>query len=933
MAPVSKEQLRYLKPFLEGSANDVGEIGMHCPLHEDGTRSASLNLDKGVWFCNVCNDGGGVRNLVDRLRMDAESHGSQEQGSSSHDEEQSEDPGKPRVTEAQVDDWHEQLVSSPRIVKELKRLRGLSDETIVRFRIGWDQRKKCFTIPIRDIDGNLANLRWYNPNPVAGRRKIWGETGRNSPRLYPIDVLDSNSEVVIAEGEWDALLTNQMGFPAVTRTAAAGVWKSSWNHLFDDKIVYICQDMDQAGLDGAYKIKRELTGHARRIHIVELPYPLEEKHGKDLTDYFHVDGHTPYEFEELTEATEGATRSPEVVEGEFVDSAVIDSYDAKKAGERMRMRVTITGKRNPPFLIPLDATYECGMDAGAKCNICPMNDLSGSATRHIESHDPIILQMMGSTSDQLNTILREHMGAQKCGMLRIETTNFRAVEELFVRPSVDVHQDNPSTGDYTSRKIISVGRHDSLPNNTVEVVGSIFPNPRGQHNEFQAWDVSKTETSIDNFELGPDEIKMLKKFQTKYALRRVERIADDLSSHVTKIYGRQEMHMLMDLTYHSVIGFKFSGNMQTKGWLEVLFIGDTRTGKSEVADRLRIFFQAGEMVSCESATYAGIVGGLQQMGSGKEWEITWGAIPINDRRLVILDEVSGLTQEQIAQMSSIRSSGEAQLTKIRSERTWARTRLIWLGNPRNGRMSNYTFGVSAIKPLIGNDEDIARFDIAMSVKADEVDAEEINRLHTNPEPQEYGSEECSLLLRWVWSRRPDQIDFTKEAEEEVFKQAIEMGKRYIESPPLIQAANVRIKIARLAAALAARTFSTDETYERVVVLDRHVRDAVKFMDRLYQMPGFGYADISKEAIADIKEAARMSDDAKKYFVGNMGLAKFLRSTHGAFRRTDVEDMLNMSREEANAMINTLWKFRLITRQGPNIRINPILHDILRDIRD
>jgi DNA replicative helicase MCM subunit Mcm2 (Cdc46/Mcm family) len=90
------------------------------------------------------------------------------------------------------------------------------------------------------------------------------------------------------------------------------------------------------------------------------------------------------------------------------------------------------------------------------------------------------------------------------------------------------------------------------------------------------------------------------------------------------------------------LSFDFDGKRIQRGWLELLIIGDTRTGKSEVAVRLCKFFNAGEVVSCEAASFAGIIGGLQQYGGAKEWSINWGAIPINDRRLVVLDECGGL---------------------------------------------------------------------------------------------------------------------------------------------------------------------------------------------------------------------------------------------------------------------------------------------------
>jgi hypothetical protein len=92
------------------------------------------------------------------------------------------------------------------------------------------------------------------------------------------------------------------------------------------------------------------------------------------------------------------------------------------------------------------------------------------------------------------------------------------------------------------------------------------------------------------------------------------------------------------------------------------------------------------------------------------------------------------------------------------------------------------------------------------------------------------------------------------AEDQVYKLANEMGQRYIEDPPLVQAANARIKIARVAIAIAARTFSTDDSCEKIVVTKEHVQDAVKFMDVLYDMPTLGYGDRSRERILDVQEA-------------------------------------------------------------------------------
>jgi hypothetical protein len=390
------------------------------------------------------------------------------------------------------------------------------------------------------------------------------------------------------------------------------------------------------------------------------------------------------------------------------------------------------------------------------------------------------------------------------------------------------------------------------------------------------------------------------------------------------------MHALLDLTFHSGLTFDFDGKRLQRGWIESLIIGDTRTGKSEVAMRMCRFFNAGEMISCESATYAGIVGGLNQWGSTKEWSISWGAIPINDRRLVVLDECGGLSTEEIAAMSSVRSSGVAELTKIQQERTWARTRIVWMSNPRDSKMSDRTYGVQQIQPLIGNPEDIARFDIAMSVQAGDVDSDLINRPH-KPGRQKYDAESCALLVRWVWSRTPEQIVWQRSAERAVYELANDMGRRYVEDPPLVQAANVREKIARFAVAIAARLFSTDASYERIVVRREHVYAAVAFMDQIYSMPGFGYAERSRELISDRRAAERYRKQARLFLSNNRGLAKFLRGA-GKFRRQDVEEVLNVDKEEANSIISTLYGFRMVRKLKGDIWVEPTLHDLLRRMK-
>lgn len=934
---IRKKHLDLLKPYLASEAPSIRgedkheELDMFCPLHEDTTRSATLDLTKGLWYCHAGCGGGRVVQLVrqrDEWVPPPTGHdgGAYRRANGANNAA----PGE-EITEAKVRGWVQSLMSNEGALEQIIERRGLEEEVLEAYEIGYDQGKRAYTIPVRDHDGTILNLRRYQFDPPDGRRKMWSVNGMGQPRLYPISVLteDDPEEIIVCAGEWDALLTIQHGFHAITRTASETTWAAEWGEYFRGKKVYVCHDMDSTGQDANKKVAR-LLRRVADVYVVTLPYEITPKNGKDLTDYW-LEGHTEDDFRKLLEEATPADPVKEVVELDPSDASVLDTFDSRRVGEPLRVTVTIKGKRDPGYTIPKRFELTCTRDAGQKCTICPLNAAGGESTLEVEPSDPLVLELVESTKNQVEDAARRTYGAPRCAKLNIESKEHQAVEVLFARPSVE-HSGGDSTA-YKNIKITSVGRHDTMPNNTVKVVGALYPDPRKQMNEFLAWEVNPIKTSLDSYEITKKDAKKLERFRPREGQRPLQKlgvIARDLEAHVTKIYGRPEMHAAMDLIFHSVLQFHFGGQLIERGWLDGLFVGDTRTGKSEAASKLVRHYHAGEVISCESASYAGIVGGLQQYGGGKEWAINWGTIPINDRRLVVLDEISGLSPEEIASMSDVRSRGLAQLTKIQQEATHARTRLIWIGNPRDARMSDFTYGVQAVRPLIGNPEDIARFDLAMSATAGEVPAEEINRAHEEGK-QKYDSDLCGMLVRWVWSRTADQVKWAKGAEAAVFDAAQDLGSRYVEDPPLVQVANVRIKVARLAVALAARLFSTDARYESVVVKKAHVQDAVAFLDKIYNMPGFGYAELSRERIADRQEARAKRTDILKYLQGRRDLGKFLRS-NGTFRRQDLEEILNVSREEANAIINTLWQSRMVYKMRGDVRVEPALHELLREVR-
>ena len=90
---------------------------------------------------------------------------------------------------------------------------------------------------------------------------------------------------------------------------------------------------------------------------------------------------------------------------------------------------------------------------------------------------------------------------------------------------------------------------------------------------------------------------------------------------------------------------------------------------------------------------------------------------------MVIDEATGLTVEDITQMSSVRSSCVATINKVARGEARARTRLFWIANPRSGRNTSEYFwkGFGAFQEFIPVNEDQARFDLIVGASRDDID--------------------------------------------------------------------------------------------------------------------------------------------------------------------------------------------------------------------
>src|SRR4030042_3791695 len=251
-----------------------------------------------------------------------------------------------------------------------------------------------------------------------------------------------------------------------------------------------------------------------------------------------------------------------------------------------------------------------------------------------------------------------------------------------------------------------------------------------------------------------------------------------------------------------------------RGGLNIIFLGDSKVGKSELAKDATNYgtMSLGELVVAETASRTGI---LYTIDSDRH-AIIWGALPLNDMGLVVLDGMQAMQSEEMGEM---RESIELQTVKVArrlSGEALARTRIIGCMNPRQPSMSNYLYKCQAISDswVFSKTPDITRWDVFVPFCQNDVPAKTIafRKSKNRPIPTDIYIDH----IYWVWSRRPEDVDYTHSAVYRIKQGTADLIEEFsLESLPIVHN-GVRDIITRLAVAKAAELHSTDETHEKII---------------------------------------------------------------------------------------------------------------------
>lgn len=849
---------------------------VRCCFHEgDTTPSLSIDLAGGGARCHSAGCGKSIGNVV-HFESELKSISETEAARAIYSEFI-----RPIVAETTVRRFSETLESEEhkKWQEWIQKDCGISVATQKDFKLGLDLRTRRVVFPIFNRFGDCVNLRLYKlPRHRVGRDKkdvkiINYVAEKDTPKevryggleLFPwanFVNYDLAKPVFIMASEKETMLAIQHGLQAICSTNGEGSWLEEWTEMFTAYNIGILMDPDSGGERAADKLFATLQSVANFCTKIILPFPPNFRGDKDFDDWILYGRGSAailldkYQFllQHPTTANFDAERRDKL------QSPLSLSEPTKKQDD-------FKSPKLPPFyseqfyeLFAVRSSTEM-LNRQIRCKII----VAAMAQRSYDvpwkfrvhsNHKPPRYFCMQMGRELINFVGKDDNSIFKCvrellhdNKATIEIAEHISITEVEVIPIAEVGEDSR----YLVQRCYSVGVEIEA---NVPYIVSVIPTTLFQTQEkiciiVEANRISK---AVETHAFSKEDYATLEVFtpeEGKTVWETLCNVANYVSENCTNIYDRLDWHIVSLLSWTSPIGFKFPRDNESyqRGWINTLALGDTKTGKSEVVKQLQQLFKCGEIVNAENCTYVGLVGGAIKMGSG-QFMLRWGRIPLSDKQLLVVEELSGLSVEEISNLSDIRSSGIARLDKGGLVgRTVARTRLICLSNVRSAdkTLADYLSGVRAVQQLIGHAEDISRFDLIITMVDSEVPAERINR-PTSKDQSASGARDERLpfqrLIQFIWSLKPEQIQFSEKAYLACLSEAQRLGTVYHPSIPIFKSSADRYKIARVAASIATLQFSW--TGQNILVHDHHVFAATTLLELLYNKPSLGYQDYSKQ---------------------------------------------------------------------------------------
>jgi len=424
----------------------------------------------------------------------------------------------------------------------------------------------------------------------------------------------------------------------------------------------------------------------------------------------------------------------------------------------------------------------------------------------------------------------------KCD-IEMEEDETTTIKKFRIRPIMDITQNKDGKiideeGNEYKYYDIYLEQTDVKPleaGKEIEITCNVIPDPKSQRITLIANKIEKVEDDDYNSE-------NIKNLQLRYnELGSLQAIVNWITTEFekySKINKRNNITLAGLLTFFSPLTFEFESKI-INGWMKTAIIGDSTTGKSETMKMLVKLLKNGQMITAETATIVGLTATATQ-ASNNQWFVEWGALPLNDRKLLIVDGAHKLTGGDWASIAETERTGIINIVKAGKGQAKARTRQIKIMNPvsldkrSSVPMKSLYYPVQAIVNTLQL-QSIARQDIAVFVM-DDVPAEDRNK--RNNYSYDKNLDHTSDLLKLIWNEK-FSIKLENTVIDEILLKATELENLFkTEDMPLITN-DQKYKLARLSIGLAGLCCSFNKDFTELIILKEHVDFVSDFIKTEY----------------------------------------------------------------------------------------------------
>lgn len=150
---------------------------------------------------------------------------------------------------------------------------GVSVDSLKRLRVGWNDQRRAFSFPMRDVDGKPCGIRYRS---YSGSK--FSETYSKEGLFFrPADLLPDY--LVISEGASDAAAVMDLGFPSVIGRANCRGNVDQIENLcrrLNPRSVVLIPDSDFVGVQGANQLRLRIERQQISVKTLVLPSGIKD---------------------------------------------------------------------------------------------------------------------------------------------------------------------------------------------------------------------------------------------------------------------------------------------------------------------------------------------------------------------------------------------------------------------------------------------------------------------------------------------------------------------------------------------------------------------------------------------------------------------------------------------------------------------------------